>query len=857
MRLAREGYTQRFYYLLGPLRVETPDRRQPITVDELPMLAMLLLRHGRKVTTDELAAGLWGSGERPDSPLEELAGLARRLNSALEPGALAALPGGYALHTSADYVDLIECERLVAQTPRERAHYDQALALWRSGTPLANVLGPAARTARTRLTQLRLGLYRSRAELDLELGEFERAATELESLLALYPAREDFRRLYLIALRRQGRTEEALEVYEEYELSGGDNPELMALGRELREEFGGGSEETADEEDPEAPTDTDTAYGFVAAPDEHPDGFVDPEGDRPTILDLRPELPEGTPLPLDDVPESLFAGEDTGDEDGPEIDTHDRIRYAFADGRQPGAARDALRRLVHELLDAGEVPLENYRLLDTDDGIAVLMNAYVDGSALLRATLDLLPDRMRRLGGLRVRVEFSKVGLQPDGSEVYSDLPGRELTQAALNASSAQAVIALSDSWHDTEIADAPLGTYAPFRPLVPRPGWYCLVHQSLPADDDTPTGPDEPAVRGPFPMPYDGTVPRSRGEATAIVLALPDGEFALPESPTLRTTPASLRAGWSYYEVDLRPRELVLDAVRPGVTVRWSVDDPVLAAGSPLDPRRVIADTVTDASLTGRAAEAALRPLRVPGYTLRWSFPATPPRRRSPEDLIANAAGVLLGFDGVLAHLYPSGSEQSVLLDLERLAMEGGDPEGALPGRPSPTVAEHSDSLGLLRAFAHHDLAQPLRRRADLHDMQAADTARPVQSAAELLRTLHASGTRTAVVTDRATTAATRYLARLDLPVRGGVHGRGTDLTRLMPHPHVLTEALDVLGAPASACVLVGSTVAGLRAARAISLPFIGFSGYETVRRELRGADPDVPVVWGLAALVAAARRR
>ncbi|CAM5505422.1 hypothetical protein SVIOM342S_00864 [Streptomyces violaceorubidus] len=114
----------------------------------------------------------------------------------------------------------------------------EALALWHDAAPLADVPGPAARTARTRLLRLRLALHTKRAELDLALGEYDRASTELSELLRAHPHREDFRRLYLIALR-QGRGEEALEVYEEYELSGGRSPALTALGRELREEHAG------------------------------------------------------------------------------------------------------------------------------------------------------------------------------------------------------------------------------------------------------------------------------------------------------------------------------------------------------------------------------------------------------------------------------------------------------------------------------------------------------------------------------------------------------------------------------------------------------------------------------------------
>ncbi|MGA5793090.1 BTAD domain-containing putative transcriptional regulator [Streptomyces cellulosae] len=115
-----------------------------------------------------------------------------------------------------------------------RTTVDEALGLWR-GQVLDGVPGPAAAAARPRFQRLRLALAATRAELDLELGAFESAAADLEDLLRTHPDREDLRLLYLLALRRQGRTEEALEAYEVYRDRGGQNPELLALGHELRE----------------------------------------------------------------------------------------------------------------------------------------------------------------------------------------------------------------------------------------------------------------------------------------------------------------------------------------------------------------------------------------------------------------------------------------------------------------------------------------------------------------------------------------------------------------------------------------------------------------------------------------------
>ncbi|MFC9059204.1 SAV_2336 N-terminal domain-related protein, partial [Streptomyces sp. NPDC057074] len=242
---AREAYQPRRYEALGALRVTLPDGSPALGPGVRALLAMLLLKHGRTVTHEELRWGLWDPGEEPRNPRGDVNGLATRLAEALGPGALVTSAHGLALHTSADDVDLVRCDELVRQAdaarlegaPTEaRALVTEALSLWHGDESLAHVPGPAARTARARLLRLRLALHTKRAELDLALGDYDRASAELSRLLRAHPHREDFRRLYLIALRRQGRGAEALEVYEEYELSGGRSPALAALGRELREE---------------------------------------------------------------------------------------------------------------------------------------------------------------------------------------------------------------------------------------------------------------------------------------------------------------------------------------------------------------------------------------------------------------------------------------------------------------------------------------------------------------------------------------------------------------------------------------------------------------------------------------------
>ncbi|MET9353557.1 SAV_2336 N-terminal domain-related protein [Streptomyces sp. NPDC006617] len=527
---AGEAYAPRRYRALGPLRVGLPDGPADLPRDVRALLAMLLLKHGRTVTHEELRWGLWDPGNEPRNPRGETTRLAKRLAEILGPGVLATAAHGYALHTSADELDLVRCDELVRRADAARlenglaeAHglVSGALSLWGDAEPLAGVPGPAARTARSRLLRLRLALHTKRAELDLVLGEYERAATELSGLLRAHPHREDFRRLYLIALRRQGRGEEAMEVYEEYELSGGRSPALTALGRELREEYA----EPVDEAPPwteygQRPAEPEAPESMVSAPDELPEGpFPTEDGLWTPLLDddaehdtaqatadgdereeraerraalreamrsegLEPELdPDEDPGPEERALEEGEPEEPDFEEPGIDFDTGFRAcaRYTLADGPVDRDARAALHGVVTDLLAASGTDAAAYELVDEPGGPYVLLAPRAEAAPLLRATVEGLPGRLSRLADLRLRIEFWQVEFALDGTGEQSlGRADADAVGAVLDASSAQAVVAVSDSLYYDEVReegqDGPAFPPDLFRPLADDTGWYHLV---------------------------------------------------------------------------------------------------------------------------------------------------------------------------------------------------------------------------------------------------------------------------------------------------------------------------------------------------------------------------------------------
>ncbi|MFE8943761.1 SAV_2336 N-terminal domain-related protein [Streptomyces sp. NPDC007856] len=649
---ARRAYEPRSYSLLGPVTVDVSGRPVELPPPARALLAMLLLRHGRKVAHDELRAGLWTPAEEPKDAMAVLGRLASGLREALGPGALATLPDGYALHTSADRVDLLECEELertaaeleapgFAQQARD--HLDRALALWHDAGPLADVPGPAARTARTRLLRLRLALYRKRAELDLDLGEFERAAAQLTDLMRQYPAREDFRRLLMIALRRQGRTEEALEVYEDYELSGGRNPELLALGHELRGEYDAPSEDSPADDFDTAPL----SQNPVPEPDALPEGSFPTEESLPSIFEMRErESAVEAPLPQNVVPESLFAVDDPlaeepdgpydeqpyEDDDDPYAGLDDEppptyrtiATFEFADdGRHPDTVA-ALGRAVTRLLTASGLAPGAYELTATDRGWSVETARDVPGLPLLHATVAHFEREVVHLGGRRWLVTFSCVS--DDG---LAETPDAVAVRRTLDASEdRRGIVAVPQTLRDELDEDPDLAPWLQPLRRGTAAGWYrlCLLERLL--FDGTHS---LPPVLGPHPLPSGDVLPEGTGETRTVVHRSDVGEPSLIRRPGVT----------EYFEVDLTERRLQLDetesSFRATGTAIWRVSDPLQAvahsdaASFPELIRELVrgrlrhlAATHPDAMPGARISLAPVRPDDVPGCTVRWELRIT-----------------------------------------------------------------------------------------------------------------------------------------------------------------------------------------------------------------------------------------
>jgi DNA-binding SARP family transcriptional activator/pimeloyl-ACP methyl ester carboxylesterase len=223
------------YRVLGAVEAvdDTGSRVDIGTGRQTALLAALVARAGRVVSTDELVDLLWGD-DPPTQPANALQVLVSRLRSALrhdesrQPDLETRAPG-YVL--TVDHADIDagifenEVSAAAETDPSERVdRIRDALAMWHG-----RAYGEYADSDIARLEALRLEEMHKNARVELGAalvaeGRSDEALLVLEPFVAEQPFHERARTELMMAMYAQGRHAEALEVYRDYR---------MVLGEEL------------------------------------------------------------------------------------------------------------------------------------------------------------------------------------------------------------------------------------------------------------------------------------------------------------------------------------------------------------------------------------------------------------------------------------------------------------------------------------------------------------------------------------------------------------------------------------------------------------------------------------------------
>ncbi|MGZ3115337.1 SAV_2336 N-terminal domain-related protein [Streptomyces sp. H62] len=704
--LARVSWPRRMrFQLLGRPKVHRADGSgvRP-TPEAQALLCMLLLRQGRRVSFDELAAGLWET--RPDGPPDgPVRALAEELRTHLGPGSLAALPEGYALHTPDDYVDVSHCEELLARCTAEpgplarRRTAQDALNLW-YGEPLDRVPGPAARAARDRLLDLRLTLCATRAELDLELDDPGRAAADLAILVREHPDRADLRRLHTLAERKARGTAATVEppgypaerprptiVFEAASLLDGEARGVLGrtvtglLSRSL---------------DPRAYEVLARGNGYIV--------LTEPDADvLPVLADVVRELPDAL-AGLRHPPRLRVTFWHTAwftEEDGP-VEPPD-VRDAL--DRAEGDLLVLVSPTLHEKFDAGPWAREA-------DGFRPLLRDVPDAPPIAWYRTLAAPEPAPPPGGrdlVRGPVTVSDPALLPSGQ------PGP--TAVVLAPSNGPLELLGPDGWRT--MPSGRTRTYYEVDLTTHR-----AVHEvSLPAARggafaatvDLSWYVDDPLafVAAETLQVVDRLLQHTLAEASRLTRRYPLGRASAAQ----RAVTAGLRT-WPV----------------PGLSVACSVR---LAAPAPLPTAR------PDSTLTEwlRATDMVL---------LGFEGPFTRP---FPPGSAREAALELLRI--VAEHRHPDEA-----LD--------GSPLRDEDEAPAPRQGDPIHPLDVLRAFADRDVGRLLAKHLDKLELRAVADARPTPHATAFVHALYSSGRRVRVITDYCPQAAYRYLDPRALPISG-----------------------------------------------------------------------------------------
>ncbi|WP_199548947.1 SAV_2336 N-terminal domain-related protein [Streptomyces sp. N35] len=224
---------------------------------------------------------------------------------------------------------------------------------------------------------------------------------------------------------------------------------------------------------------------------------------------------------------------------------------------------------------------------------------------------------------------------------------------------------------------------------------------------------------------------------------------------------------------------------------------------------------------------------------------PTRPPSRSPVTEALSTARTVLLGFDGPVVRLYAQHTATSVSRELARNIADLRHPDEALrgdrllKGTPINPSEGYAHPYDLLRAIAHHRLAAPTAERLTQIELRMVTSSFPTAYADPLIRTLHAQGRTVGIVTDADPVVVSTYLDSRGLGgrLRGGIHGRATDLTRLMPHPDCLRRALAAADCAPNDALLITSTVAELEAAETLGITTIGYADGARARVHLEAA--------------------
>ncbi len=212
-----------------------------------------------------------------------------------------------------------------------------------------------------------------------------------------------------------------------------------------------------------------------------------------------------------------------------------------------------------------------------------------------------------------------------------------------------------------------------------------------------------------------------------------------------------------------------------------------------------------------------------------------------SLRELIAPVRFVLWDLDGPICRLFSGHPAHQVARDLVKLIDKRGL-GGLLTERERSTADPQVVLLGLSRRHPSSDLIIDLEKWLTQQELTAAPKAYPTMYADPLIRTWSGQA-KFAITTNNSALAAARYIETRGLTdCFPYIYGRTRDLDLMKPHPHILRQALNAMGADPSRSLMLGDAPTDFEAAREAGVPFLGYARNEYKLKALLAAGVPFP---------------
>jgi anti-anti-sigma factor len=218
------------FRVLGPLEVVVCGRAIPLSgIKQRATLGLLLLNANRVVATNEILNNLWPPGSVPSTARKMLQNAVSALRSILAAESdaearpvLLTHPPGYLLHVDPEHIDITRFDQLIDMGRSDvksgslesgTRKFREALALWR-GPVLADLVESGVSWPElAALRDRRLSALEDCYGAELARGRHREVIAELKELVKREPTRERLGGQLMLALYRDGRQVEALNVF--------------------------------------------------------------------------------------------------------------------------------------------------------------------------------------------------------------------------------------------------------------------------------------------------------------------------------------------------------------------------------------------------------------------------------------------------------------------------------------------------------------------------------------------------------------------------------------------------------------------------------------------------------------------